>query len=283
MGFGSGFGVNFTASTRFSGGGGTDRLNGPYANYDAALTALRSKSLAQDGDAYVLSSGQLFAAYVSEGPGILIPADLYPQIDAYVSNATGIAHQTTTDTQADLIARGWTTTTTGAGTITGGDGSAFRLNTVTGSSTSAEIQFVSSTNTPRVLMLTKIQPIVGTTLSASRHRIFSGARYLQMSSTDGVLGQFDTYDFGSNARVVGTIGQFTDTTAQWYLLVYNEDSTNNIAYWVRLDGPPEERVSVQIGALPGNALLVLSHAAARGSVGSQCSFDVCETHALEMI
>ena len=260
-------------------------VKGPYTDYDTALTALRADATASDGDAYQLDSGQLFAAYTSEGPGILIPSDLYPQIDAYVSNATGIAHQTIDDTQADLVARGWTTTTSGSGTITGGDGSAFRLDTVTGSSTSAEIQFASSTNTPRVLMLTKIQPIVGTTLSASRHRIFSGARYLQMSSTDGVLGQFDTYDFGSNARVVGTIGQFTDTTAQWYLLVYNEDSTNNIAYWVRLEGPPEERVSVsfQGGALPTTTFLLLGHAAARQSVGSQCSFDVYETHALEMI
>ena len=260
-----------------------DRLAGPYASYDAALTALRADSGASDGDAYVLSSGQLFAAYVSEGPGILIPSDLYPQIDAYVSNATGIAHQTTADTQAALVARGWTTATTGSGTITGGSGSAFRLDTVTGTSTSAEIQFASSTSTPRVLMLTKIQPIVGTTLAASRHRVFSGARYLQMSSTDGVLGQFDTYNFGSNARVSGTIGQFTDTTAQWYMMVYNEDSTNNVAYWARLDGPPEERVAVQISALPTNASLFLSHAAVRGSVGSQCSFDVYETHALEMI
>ena len=260
-----------------------DRLAGPYADYDAALTALRADSGASDGDAYVLSSGQLFAAYVSEGSGILIPSDLYPQIDAYVSNATGIAHQTTADTQAALVARGWTTTTSGSGTITGGDGSAFRLDTVTGSSTSAEIQFASSTSTPRVLMLTKIQPIVGTTLAVSRHRVFSGARYLQMSSTDGVLGQFDTYSFSSNARVSGTIGQFTDTTAQWYMMVYNEDSTNNVAYWTRLDGPPEERVSVQIGALPTNTGLHLSHAAARGSVGSQCSFDVYETHALEMV
>ena len=257
-------------------------INGPYADYDAALTALRADASASDGDVYQLNNGQLFAAYTSEGPGILIPSDLYPQIDAYVSNATGIAHQTTADTQAALVARGWTTATTGSGTITGGSGSAFRLDTVTGTSTSAEIQFASSTSTPRVLLLTKIQPIVGTTLAASRHRVFSGARYLQMSSTDGVLGQFDTYNFGSNARVSGTIGQFTDTTAQWYLMVYNEDSTNNVAYWTRLDGPPEERVSVQIGALPANAALFLSHAAVRGSVGSQCSFDVYETHALEM-
>ena len=257
-------------------------VKGPYADYDTALTALRADAGASDGDAYQLTSGQLFAAYTSEGPGILIPSDLYPQINAYVSNATGIAHQTTADTQADLVARGWTTPTSGSGTITGGDGSAFRLDTVTGSSTSAEIQFASSTSTPRVLMLTKIQPIVGTTLSVSRHRVFSGARYLQMSSTDGVLGQFDTYDYGSNARVSGTIGQFTDTTAQWYMMVYNEDSTNNVAFWARLDGPPEERVSVQIGALPANAGLFLGHAAARGSVGSQCSFDVYETHALEM-
>ena len=258
-------------------------VKGPYTDYDTALTALRADAGANDGDAYQLDSGQLFAAYTSEGPGILIPSDLYPQINAYVSNATGIAHQTTADTQADLVARGWTTPTSGSGTITGGDGSAFRLDTVTGSSPSAEIQFAPATSTPRVLMLTKIQPIVGTTLSVSRPRVFSGARYLQMSSTDGVLGQFDTYDYGSNARVSGTIGQVTDTTAQWYMMVYNEDSTNNVAFWARLDGPPEERVSVQIGALPANAGLFLGHAAARGSVGSQCSFDVYETHALEMI
>ena len=255
-------------------------VNGPYADYDTALAALRADAGASDGDAYQLDSGQLFAAYTSEGPGILIPSDLYPQVDAYVSNATGIAHQTSDDTQADLVARGWTIATSGNGTVTGGDGSPFRLDTVSGSSTNAEVRFDSSSNTPRFLMLTKIQSISGTNLAGTRHRVFSGTRYLQMSSTDGALGQFDTYDFGSNARVSGTIGEFTDTTAQWYLMLYHEDSTDNVAYWARIDGPPEERVSVQISALPTNASLFFSHAANRGSVGTQCSFDLYETHAL---
>ena len=256
-------------------------VKGPYTDYDTALTALRADAGANDGDAYQLDSGQLFAAYTSEGPGILIPSDLYPQIDAYVSNATGIAHQTTADTQADLVARGWTTTTRGSGTITGGDGSPFRLDTVTGNATGASIVFLPTTNATHSLMLIKIQPISGTSTAITRLRIYTGTHYFQISCTDGVLGQFDTYQFATNGPVPETLGQFTDTTAQWYLMLYNNTNTNSVAYWTRIDGPPEERISAEVSNLKtSTSSSQVNIAVDRGSVGSQGSFDLYETHAL---
>ena len=255
----------------------SEGVKGPYADYDTALTALRADAGASDGDAYQLDSGQLFAAYTSEGPGILIPSDLYPQVDAYVSNATGIA----ADTQADLVSRGWTVTTSGSGTITGGDGSPFRLDTVTGSSTGASVVFLPTSNATHSLMLIKIQPISGTSTAVTRLRIYTGTRYFQISCTDGVLGQFDTYQFTTGGPVPETLGQFTDTTAQWYLMLYNDTNTNSVAYWTRIDGPSEERISVEVSNLkPSTNSSQVNIAVNRGSVGSQASFDLYETHAL---
>lgn len=88
---------------------GDDRLAGPYADYDTALAALRADAGASDGDLYQLDSGQAFAVYASEGPGILVPPQFLPQISDYASNASGSAWLSTAvdDDLADVTARGW--------------------------------------------------------------------------------------------------------------------------------------------------------------------------------
>ena len=96
-----------------------------------------------------------------------------------------------------------------------------------------------------------------------------------------VLGQFDTYQFATNGPVPETLGQFTDTTAQWYLMLYNNTNTNSVAYWTRIDGPPEERISAEVSNLKtSTSSSQVNIAVDRGSVGSQGSFDLYETHAL---
>jgi len=101
-----------------AGGGGGGGAPTSYSDYDTALAALRGGS-ASDGDLYLLDSGLLFKAYVSEGPGILIPADLYDSMhsDGHITGATnsgtGIADPTAkayftgSDPQATMESRGW--------------------------------------------------------------------------------------------------------------------------------------------------------------------------------
>ena len=261
-------------------------VKGPYTDYDAALTALRADASASDGDAYQLDSGQLFAAYVSEGPGILIPSDLYPRVTGYVDNASGDSYLTTADTKADLTGRGWTITESNEGTVTGGDGSAFRLDAGTnvgGSDDAAALEFIPSSSQSSAICLVKMQPISGGLTGQSiASAIYTGARRLRVSCSDGSNGAFNVVDSGGgNTNLAAAIGAITETSATWFLTYVDATATGNVTYFRRLESAPEESLSVEVADLPttgSNRVPWLR--CFQGSTGSQTVIDVYESHAL---
>lgn len=143
-----------------AGGGGapTPPIN---TSYDAALSAMRSAG-ASDGDYYLTSSGLSLQAYTSVGPGILIPSNLYPSVGGYLGTSYDVVYDTgyvssftdtasgvtatkageswftKSDTDAQIIARGWQPNLTGSGTLnrTGG-GSTGILEFVSGTASSS--------------------------------------------------------------------------------------------------------------------------------------------------
>lgn len=123
-------------------------VKGPYADYDTALTALRSDVTASDGDVYQLENGLIYLANTS-GPGILLPPDLHSQGWTHHTNATGAAYFTSVDdedTDGDLTGRGWDVSDNETGaSVSKVGGSALRMTGGTGSNY-ARVKFTPTSN-----------------------------------------------------------------------------------------------------------------------------------------
>lgn len=106
MGFGSGFGVNFTAATRFAAAGAAPT---PTAAGLTALVTLARDDGASDGDLYkdTLTGRDYF--YRTVGSGILVPSQFQEFKTASLwSNASGDCYVTLADaTTGSLVSRGW--------------------------------------------------------------------------------------------------------------------------------------------------------------------------------
>lgn len=259
-------------------------VKGPYTDYDAALTALRADASASDGDAYQLDSGQLFAAYTSEGPGILIPSDLYPRVSGYVSNASGDSYLTTADTKADLTGRGWTITENNEGTVTGGDGSAFRCDAGTnigGSSDTAALEFTPSSSQTSAIVLVKMQPISGTLNGqSSACRVQTGSDIFRVCCTDGSNGSFSVVQSGTT-NLGAAIGDITETTTTWFLMYCDTTTSTNVVYFRRLESAPEESFAVETSDLPSTTADRTPYLGCfQGSIGSHTVIDIYEAHTL---
>ena len=261
-------------------------VKGPYTDYDAALTALRADATASDGDAYQLDSGQLFAAYTSEGPGILIPSDLYPRVSGYVSNASGDSYLTTADTKADLTTRGWVITEDNEGTVTGGDGSAFRLDAGTnigGSSDTAALGFTPTSNQTSMISLIKGQPILGTAIGqAYMCSLRDGSNRFDIAPNDGATGSFNVFGTGTSA-LAAAIGSIDETAATWFVMLFDTTASTNVLYFRRIESAPEEALAVEDSALQTTANSWAPYMRCfQGSIGSQTVIDIYEAHTLVM-
>ena len=262
-----------------------DRLAGPYASYDAALTALRSDVTASDGDLYQLDSGRLFVALTSSGPGILIPSDLYPRVSGYVSNASGNAHFVFTDTEAEIVARGWTVAENNAGVVSGGGGSPFRTDggtNIGGPFDSASISFIPTAAQTSVLLLVKAQPISGTLNGQSWFvRTLTGADDFRISATNGALGSFSVMQGGTTnlTAAVGAIQNGTD--ADWYIMYCDTTTQTNMVYCRRIDDPVEEALMVEVTDLPATTSSYAAYLGCfQGSIGGHTVHDFFEAHVL---
>jgi len=260
-------------------------VKGPYADYDTALAALRADAGASDGDLYQLDDERVFVALTSSGPGILIPADLYGRVSGYASNASGDAHFVITDTEAEVLARGWTFTEQNAGTVTGGDGSPFRTDAGTnigGSFDNATIRFVPTAAQARVLMLVKAQPISGTLNGQSFFvRTLNGSEYFQISASNGSVGAFSVIQSGTTnlSAAVGAIQDSSD--ADWYMMFADTTSSTNLVSFQRIDDPAEESLTVEVSDLPSTTANVAAYLGCQqGSVGGHTVHDYFEAHVL---
>ena len=231
MGFGSGFGVNFTASTRFSGGdgGGTDRLSGPYASYDTALAALRADAAASDGDVYQLTDERIYVAYVSEGPGVLLPPPLARRVLGYVDTSAGDAYFTLSDdedTDGDLTARGLILSEAATATSSKVAGSPLELRAP------ASGDFCSLTATPsasqtKTLALMRVSALRAETDAASSVIdlfVGSGARRARVSLS---LGGEGVVDFASASNAIESDQQGVSPVLSDGWLLVALDGTDN--------------------------------------------------------
>ena len=262
-------------------------VKGPYADYDTALTALRSDVTASDGDLYQLDNDMVFNAYVSEGPGILIPSDLYDRVSAYVDNASGDAYFVAADTEAEIVARGWVVAEANGGSVTGGNGSAFRCDSGAASSgapfSNAQITFTPSASVASCLVIAKLQAVAGGARSDQTYAMshFSGGSWIRVVSTSGSNGVFQIYG-GSNVILAEQIGKITDTSATWFVMYSDTSATTNVVYFRRLEDKPEESIAAEVGDLGSLAFSSVPYLRTSGTTGgSQCTIDYYECHALE--
>lgn len=260
-------------------------VKGPYADYDTALTALRADATASDGDVYQLDNDMIFAAYVSEGPGILIPSDLYERVDAYVANSgdPGIAYLRSSDTEAEILARGWTIEEGGIATVTGGSGSPFRCDTgAGGTSDTAFLRFTPTTAVSDALLLIKAQTVSG----AAMYQGYAAAFYdeskaVRISGTNGTAG--DHVQVGSSGPLSGSIGEVSETGAVWWLLFADQGDSGNTIVFRRLESKPEEAVSCLQSQLLSTAFKACPYLGSRRvAPDEQAILDVYEAHALEL-
>tara|TARA_S200002703_G_scaffold129826_1_gene117004 strand:+ start:457 stop:1290 length:834 start_codon:yes stop_codon:yes gene_type:complete len=265
----------------------TEGVKGPYTDYQTALDALRADTGASDGDLYQLDDDRVFAALTSSGPGILIPADLYGRVSGYASNASGDAHFVVTDTEAEVLARGWTFTEQNAGTVTGGNGSPFRTDAGTnigGPFDNASIRFVPTAAQTSVLLLVKAQPISGTLNGQSFFvRTLTGADAFHISCTNGSLGAFSVIQSGTT-NLGAAVGAIQDSTnADWYMMFADTTSSANLVSFQRIDDPAEESLTVEVSDLPSTTANYIAYLGCQqGSIGSQTVHDYFEAHALVM-
>ena len=260
-----------------------DRLAGPYADYDTALTALRADSSASDGDVYQLANDMVFNAYVSEGPGILIPSDLYDRVSAYVDNASGDAYFVAADTEAEIVARGWGVSDSNGGSVTGGNGSAFRCDSGGASNGTAIISFTPSAAVTTCLVIAKLQAVTGSARPDQSYAIshYDNVDEMRVVSTAGANGAFQIYG-GSNTILSAQIGKITDTSATWFVMYSDRSTSTNVVYFRRLEDKPEEAVAAEVADLRAVAFSAAPYLGAVGSSGgSQTQIDYYECHALE--
>ncbi len=261
-------------------------VKGPYADYDTALAALRADITASDGDLYQLANDMTFNAFTSEGPGILIPSDLYDRVSGYVDNASGDAYFVSADTEAEIIARGWAVAEANGGTVTGGNGSAFRCDSGAASGgapfSNAQITFTPTSAVTSCLVVAKLQAVSGSARPDQTYALAHfNPRSTRIVSTSGANGVFQVYG-GSNTILAGQIGKVTDTSAAWFVLYSDTSTTTNVVYFRRLEDKPEETVAVEVTDLSTTTFNSVPYLRASGSTGgSQCVLDYYECHALE--
>lgn len=139
-----------------------------HSDYDTALADLRSASGVSDGDEYYTAKGGKFNAYVSSGPGILVPSEFYNASMAYSQGAssTDLAYLTTSDSLASITARGWSTNITAAASFiddpTASASGAWRLEASNTNPSRAYLQFTLGSAGGAVMCIMKGNPVTPT-------------------------------------------------------------------------------------------------------------------------
>ena len=258
-------------------------VKGPYADYDAAITALRSDVTASDGDLYQLDNDMTFNAFVSEGPGILIPSDLYDRVSGYVDNASGDAYFISADTEAEIVARGWVIVENNNGTVSGGNGSPFRCDSGTsagGAADTGAIQFTPSSSQSSIIQIVKLDT-AGTAIRPEQSYAcshYDGSRVLRVVSTAGSVGAFGIYS-SLNTLLSAAVGAFTEASTGWFIMYSDRTTSTNVVSVRRLEDKPEEAVSAEVGDLPSSTFGAVTYlGAVLASTGNQSILDFYEAH-----
>jgi len=261
---------------------GDDRLAGPYASYDAALTALRADSGASDGDVYQLTSGDTYVAQSIGSSFGLIPAKWADQISGDMSNASGSALRIAGESKATTLARGWVEFNN-VGTITE-SGDALRLDSSDTSSGYAQLQF-----TPTSTLSTSTGFLVAVTLQMIDASNLQGNSILHLRdgtkerrlhlADDGVAGDLhwasnSTTDQGISGAAIGT--------AKAALFVHLPASGE--VGGVQVVGDPRARCVVEYSSFGSNAgtVFLLTAYCVGGGAARRVIYDVYDVAIWEL-
>ena len=194
-------------------------VKGPYATFDAAMTALRAG--ASDGDIYQLSTGELFIARLTShaSGGVLIPSqidDLFT-IGSVASNASGDAYWTADDDWTTAEGRGFDdSATSGNGVVGDASGGGVRL-TSGGVSGGARIRFTPTSATNSMLLMYKVAAVTGDVPRATGWSIFQGTYVLRFNASNGSAGAPIIVDSGGTSELGGVAGALTSSVVGDYV------------------------------------------------------------------
>lgn len=221
MGFGSGFGVNFTASTRFksSGGGPTEA-----ASVDACLALARASGA--DGDAYKDTSNGLAMTFFkpSGTPGWLVPSVLYGSLgSSLMTNASGQAYVTLADAKSDLTGRGWSLQEPVGSVLSKAAGGPLILDS-TAANLAPILYFIPSSTpatTADVLTIAKIEIVVHPSTrdkQALYWLVRDGSKDRWITSNDA--SEPGEYQWATASSLLGTTSIDVDSNAAWFWAIH---------------------------------------------------------------
>jgi hypothetical protein len=210
------------------------------ASLDAALTAARAS--ASSGDLYEDTSTGRVYAYLDEGPGLLVPADVFDVISGYVSNASGDAYVQTSDAEADFVARGWVAAESGTGSVSKVAGADCVLTTGgTGAGAQAKITFAPTTYPSRLAIMARVSSYADDGVNTTRFIVRDNVKDLRLG-----LEASNVLTLHSSGTTVGGGRVTTDGNAFWIFCMIDLSSANGVQYLVNLSDPTRQmRASVQ--------------------------------------
>jgi hypothetical protein len=196
-------------------------VKGPYANFGAAMTALRADASPSDGDIYQLTAGDLFVARLTShaSGGILIPAELDANftIGSVASNASGDAYWTSSDDWTPADGRGFDdSATSGGGVVGDASGGGVRL-TSGAVSGGARIRFTPTSTTNSMLLMYRVAAVTGDVPRATGWSIFQGTYVLRVVASAGSAGAPRIVDSGGTTELGGVAGSLTSSVVGDYV------------------------------------------------------------------
>lgn len=204
-----------------------DTIKGPYADYDAALAALRADAAAADGDIYLLNDGRMFAALTGD-LGWLLPPRAYNRTSGLVSNATGNAEFSKADALADVTDRGWVASTTAPGSVTKTAGAALICSSPNPATTVASFIFTPTSALTKGLAIFKITGITGGQKANNNLWIYTGAAFFRFTLANvsagnvGLLASFSAIDGDAKGDLNSV------STPVWVALEVDNSSTSTL-------------------------------------------------------
>ncbi len=220
-------------------------VKGPYADYDAALTALRADATASDGDLYQLDDGRTFAALTGD-LGWLVPPRAYDRISGLVINATGNAEFTKADDLAAVTGRGWVVIASG-GTVTKSADAALIINSGTPQTKTSELRFTPTTAVAKGLFIAKITGITGSVMANCNLNFVTGAINMRLTLTRSAAGGIDLLSAYNTVEADsrGGLTHSTVSTPIWLAIEVDDTTAATLQRVFQLDSDPQIVVEKQ--------------------------------------
>ncbi len=218
--------------------------------------------------------------YEANGP--FVPAEIYPLISGYVSNASGDAKILPADALADVTGRGFTTSLAGSGDVTKTADSGLVVSTGVTNASEAELRFVPTVAPSKSLLVVRLA--FASSSSNARNlnpMVGDGTRYVRLTALQGdVPGVLSLIDSVGTKISEGEIS-LTFGVAHW-LFVYADFSTDEAVSRAWSDENAGQQLAAQRTSLAAVAGTHLNLFTKNGTTGINHQFDVSELHWFEL-